>query len=164
RCWNATWPPPSATAPGSDSTPSPPCCPTPPSANPPAASGRTASGLRPYRPRPPAVPPAASGRTARCLRPPLAVISSHVPPGPRRVAESVGAMSLRYATVTGVARDDLEDGGAWLYAQTAREIHAAVPGCGVELLVPDFNAEESPLAEVFDAAPEVFAHNLETVP
>jgi lipoyl synthase len=83
---------------------------------------------------------------------------------PRRVAESVGAMSLRYATVTGVARDDLEDGGAWLYAQTAREIHAAVPGCGVELLVPDFNAEESPLAEVFDAAPEVFAHNLETVP
>src|SRR5258708_22807437 len=83
---------------------------------------------------------------------------------PRRVAESVGAMSLRYATVTGVARDDLDDGGAWLYAQTAGEIHAAVRGCGVELLVPDFNAEESRLAEVFDAAPEVFAHNLETVP
>jgi lipoic acid synthetase len=83
---------------------------------------------------------------------------------PRRVAESVAAMGLRYATVTGVARDDLEDGGAWLYAQTAREIHAAVPGCGVELLVPDFNAEQPQLAEVFDAAPEVFAHNLETVP
>jgi lipoyl synthase len=83
---------------------------------------------------------------------------------PRRVAGSVAAMGLKYATVTGVARDDLEDGGAWLYAQTAREIHAAVPGCGVELLVPDFNADPARLAEVFDAAPEVFAHNLETVP
>jgi lipoic acid synthetase len=83
---------------------------------------------------------------------------------PRRVAESVATMGLRYATVTGVARDDLEDGGAWLYAQTAREIHARAGGCGVELLVPDFNAEESQLAEVFAAAPEVFAHNLETVP
>jgi lipoyl synthase len=83
---------------------------------------------------------------------------------PRRVAESVGAMGLRYATVTGVARDDLDDGGAWLYAQTAREIHAAIPGCGVELLVPDFNANPAQLAQVFDAAPEVFAHNLETVP
>ncbi len=60
---------------------------------------------------------------------------------PRRVAESVAAMGLRYATVTGVARDDQPDGGSWLYAQTAREIHAAVPGCGVELLVPDFNAD-----------------------
>jgi lipoic acid synthetase len=83
---------------------------------------------------------------------------------PRRVAESVAAMGLRYATVTGVARDDQPDGAAWLYAQTAREIHAAVPGCGVELLVPDFNAEPAQLAEVFSAAPEVFAHNLETVP
>jgi lipoic acid synthetase len=73
-------------------------------------------------------------------------------------------MGLRYATVTGVARDDLEDGGAWLYAQTVREIHAAVPGCDVELLAPDFNAIEAQLGEVFDAAPEVFAHNLETVP
>jgi lipoyl synthase len=83
---------------------------------------------------------------------------------PRRVAASVAAMGLRYATVTGVARDDLPDGGAWLYAQTAREIHAAVPGCGVELLVPDFNAEPARLAEVFSARPEVLAHNIETVP
>jgi lipoyl synthase len=83
---------------------------------------------------------------------------------PRRVAESVVAMGLRYATVTGVARDDLPDGGAWLYAQTAREIHQAVPGCGVELLIPDFNAERDQLAEVFSAAPEVLAHNIETVP
>jgi lipoic acid synthetase len=83
---------------------------------------------------------------------------------PRRVAESVAAMGLRYATITGVARDDLADGGAWLYAQTVREIHHAVPGCGVELLAPDFNADPALLASVFDAAPEVFAHNLETVP
>jgi lipoyl synthase len=83
---------------------------------------------------------------------------------PRRVAESVATMGLRYATVTGVARDDLDDGGAWLYAETARSIHAVVPGCGVELLVPDFNADQAQLAEVFSARPEVFAHNLETVP
>jgi lipoyl synthase len=83
---------------------------------------------------------------------------------PRRVAESVAAMGLRYATVTGVARDDLPDGGAWLYAQTAREIHAAVPGCGVELLIPDFNARPDRLATVFAARPEVLAHNVETVP
>ena len=83
---------------------------------------------------------------------------------PRRVAESVATMGLRYATVTGVARDDLADGGAWLYAQTAREIHATVPGCGVELLIPDFNAAGERLAEVFGARPEVLAHNIETVP
>jgi lipoyl synthase len=83
---------------------------------------------------------------------------------PRRVAESVATMGLRYATVTGVARDDLDDEGAWLYAQTVREIHAAVAGCGVELLTPDFHARPELLAEVFDSAPEVFAHNLETVP
>ena len=83
---------------------------------------------------------------------------------PRRVAESVATMGLRYATVTGVARDDLSDGGAWLYAQTCAEIHAAVPGCGVELLIPDFDAEPAQLAEVFAARPEVLAHNIETVP
>jgi lipoyl synthase len=83
---------------------------------------------------------------------------------PRRVAESVAAMGLAYATVTGVARDDLDDGGAWLYAQTCREIHAAVPGCGVELLIPDFNALPERLAPVFAARPEVLAHNIETVP
>jgi lipoyl synthase len=83
---------------------------------------------------------------------------------PRRVAESVATMGLRYATVTGVARDDLPDGGAWLYAQTCREIHRAVQGCGVELLIPDFNANPDQLAEVFSAGPEVLAHNIETVP
>jgi lipoic acid synthetase len=83
---------------------------------------------------------------------------------PRRVAESVATMGLRYATVTGVARDDLPDGGAWLYAETVRQIHALLPGCGVELLIPDFNGEPALLAEVFGAGPEVLAHNVETVP
>jgi lipoyl synthase len=83
---------------------------------------------------------------------------------PRRVAESVQAMELRYATVTGVARDDLADGGAWLYAETVRQIHALNPGTGVELLIPDFNAKPTLLDEVFAAAPEVLAHNIETVP
>ena len=83
---------------------------------------------------------------------------------PRRVAESVAAMGLRYATVTGVARDDLPDGGAWLYGQTCVEIHRSVRGCGVELLIPDFNAEPALLAEVFASRPEVLAHNIETVP
>lgn len=83
---------------------------------------------------------------------------------PRRVAESVATMGLRYATVTGVARDDLPDGGSWLYAETVRQIHALLPGCGVELLIPDFDANADQLAEVFGARPEVLAHNLETVP
>ncbi|MFE3448132.1 lipoyl synthase [Nonomuraea sp. NPDC059194] len=83
---------------------------------------------------------------------------------PRRVAESVQQMGLKYATVTGVARDDLPDGGAWLYAETARQIHSLLPGCGVELLVPDFNANQEQLEEVFSSKPEVFAHNIETVP
>ncbi|NUT52965.1 MAG: lipoyl synthase [Saccharothrix sp.] len=83
---------------------------------------------------------------------------------PRRVAESVQAMGLRYSTVTGVARDDLPDGGAWLYAETVRQIHAMNPGTGVELLIPDFNAVPEQLAEVFSSRPEVLAHNLETVP
>ncbi len=83
---------------------------------------------------------------------------------PRRVAESVATMGLRYATVTGVARDDLPDEGAWLYAETVRAIHERNPGCGVEVLIPDFSANPELLAEVFAAAPEVLAHNLETVP
>jgi lipoic acid synthetase len=83
---------------------------------------------------------------------------------PRRVAESVRSMGLRYATVTGVARDDLEDGGAWLYAETVRQIHGLNPGTGVELLIPDFDAVPEQLAEVFGARPEVLAHNVETVP
>ena len=83
---------------------------------------------------------------------------------PRRVGESVAQMNLRYATVTGVARDDLEDEGAWLYAETIRQIHQQNPNTGVEILVPDFSGNPEHLKQVFDAAPEVFAHNVETVP
>jgi lipoic acid synthetase len=73
-------------------------------------------------------------------------------------------MDLRYATVTGVARDDLPDEGAWLYAETIRQIHKQSPGTGVEILVPDFSGKPELLQKVFDAKPEVFAHNVETVP
>ena len=83
---------------------------------------------------------------------------------PRRVGESVTSMNLRYATVTGVARDDLPDEGAWLYAETVREIHRQSANTGVEILVPDFSGKAEYLQQVFDAAPEVFAHNVETVP
>ncbi|MCH9729993.1 MAG: lipoyl synthase [Actinomycetia bacterium] len=83
---------------------------------------------------------------------------------PRRVAESVQAMGLRYSTVTGVARDDQADGGAWLYAETVRQIKALNPNTGVELLIPDFNADSALLDQVFESRPEVLAHNVETVP
>nr|WP_218881093.1 lipoyl synthase [Kineosphaera limosa] len=83
---------------------------------------------------------------------------------PRRVAESIAKMELRYATVTGVARDDQPDGAAGLYAETIRAIHALNPNTGVEILPPDFGAQPELVGQVFDARPEVFAHNLETVP
>ncbi len=83
---------------------------------------------------------------------------------PRRVAESVVQMNLRYATVTGVARDDLPDEGAWLHAETVRMIHELNPGTGVELLATDFSGNPELLRVVFESRPEVFAHNVETVP
>jgi lipoic acid synthetase len=83
---------------------------------------------------------------------------------PRRVAESIATMDLRYATITGVTRDDLPDEGAWLYAETIRQVHAQAPETGVEILTPDFSGRPELLGQVFDAKPEVFAHNLETVP
>ena len=83
---------------------------------------------------------------------------------PRKVAESVKAMELKYATITGVTRDDLEDEGAWLYAETIRQVHELNPGCGVEMLAPDFHANSELLNQIFETQPEVFAHNLETVP
>ncbi|QLL24957.1 lipoyl synthase [Actinobacteria bacterium IMCC26103] len=83
---------------------------------------------------------------------------------PRKVAESVRAMGLRYATITGVTRDDLPDEGAWLYAETIRQVHELNPGCGVEMLAPDFHAKGELLNQIFETQPEVFAHNLETVP
>ena len=83
---------------------------------------------------------------------------------PRRVAESVQTMGLRYATITGVARDDLDDEGAWLYAETIRAVHTLNPDCGVEMLAPDFSGNSELLNQVFETRPEVFAHNVETVP
>ena len=83
---------------------------------------------------------------------------------PRKVAESVKAMGLKYATITGVTRDDLEDEGAWLYAETIRQVHELNPGCCVEMLAPDFHANPDLLSQIFETQPEVFAHNVETVP
>ncbi|PNL18156.1 lipoyl synthase [Micrococcus sp. FDAARGOS_333] len=83
---------------------------------------------------------------------------------PQKVAENIREMGLRYATVTGVARDDQKDGAAWLYAETIRKVHELNPNTGLEILPPDFGAVPELVQQVFDARPEVFAHNLETVP
>ncbi|MGO2051741.1 lipoyl synthase [Glutamicibacter sp. 287] len=83
---------------------------------------------------------------------------------PFKVAMSVKKMDLRYATVTGVARDDLEDEGVWLYAETVRQIHKMNPSTGVELLIPDFSGKPDNLDAICDSKPEVYAHNVETVP
>ena len=83
---------------------------------------------------------------------------------PRRVAENIREMDLNYTTITGVTRDDLPDEGAWLYAEVVRKIHELNPHTGVENLTPDFSGKPDLLEEVFEAKPEVFAHNLETVP
>ena len=83
---------------------------------------------------------------------------------PLRVAESVQKMGLRYATITGVCRDDLPDEGAWLYAETIRKVHELNADTGVEMLAPDFSGNPDYLQQLFDASPEVFAHNVETVP
>ena len=91
---------------------------------------------------------------------PLAIDRSE----PFKVAMSVKTMGLRYATITGVTRDDLEDEGSWLYAETIRKVHELNPGTGVEMLAPDFNANPDLLNPIFETRPEVFAHNLETVP
>jgi lipoic acid synthetase len=82
---------------------------------------------------------------------------------PARVADAVRAMGLRFVVVTGVARDDLHDGGAGIWARTIRAIREAVPECGVEVLPTDFKGGERDIATVIGAEPDVFAHNLETV-
>ena len=83
---------------------------------------------------------------------------------PRRVAEAVAAMGLRFAVITSVNRDDRKDGGAELFALVIRAIRERVPGCGVEVLVPDFQGNLDAVAAVMDAAPDVLNHNTETVP
>ena len=82
---------------------------------------------------------------------------------PRHIAQAVKAMGLRYAVLTGVARDDLEDGGARIWAAAIRAIREVVPGCSVEVLPSDFKGGERSIATVIEAEPNVFAHNLETV-
>jgi lipoic acid synthetase len=83
---------------------------------------------------------------------------------PRRVAEAVAAMGLSYAVVTSVNRDDRKDGGAELFARTLAAIHERVPGCRVEVLVPDFQGSRAAMKIVMDAGPDVLNHNTETVP
>jgi lipoic acid synthetase len=83
---------------------------------------------------------------------------------PARVAEAVAAMGLRFAVITSVNRDDREDGGAELFALVIRAIRARVPGCGVEVLIPDFQGNRAAVAMVMEAAPDVLNHNTETVP
>lgn len=82
---------------------------------------------------------------------------------PRRVADSVVAMGLEHAVITSVNRDELADGGAGIYAETIRQIHARVPGCSVEVLIPDFKGNEAALRTVVGAKPEILAHNIDTV-
>ena len=82
---------------------------------------------------------------------------------PRRVAEAVSGLGLEHVVVTSVARDDLPDGGAHVFAETIRQLRAAVPGMGIEVLIPDFNGAEAPLRVVMAAGPDILNHNLETV-
>jgi lipoic acid synthetase len=83
---------------------------------------------------------------------------------PRRIAEAVAAMGLKFAVITSVNRDDREDGGAELFAMVIRAIRDGVPGCGVEVLVPDFQGSHRAVETVMEAAPDVLNHNTETVP
>jgi len=83
---------------------------------------------------------------------------------PRRVADAVAALGLRYAVVTSVNRDDRKDGGAELFALTIRAIRQRIPGCRVEVLVPDFQGSRQAMEIVLEARPDVLNHNIETVP
>jgi lipoyl synthase len=86
------------------------------------------------------------------------------PDEPRRVADAARAMGLADIVITSVTRDDLPDGGAAVWAETIRRVHAAAPGIIVEALVPDFNGDDKALEAVLRAGPEVFGHNLEMAP
>ena len=83
---------------------------------------------------------------------------------PDRVAQAISEMRLRHAVITSVDRDDLPDFGAYIFAETIRQIHARVPECSVEVLVPDFQGNEDSIRAVLDARPEIYNHNTETVP
>ena len=83
---------------------------------------------------------------------------------PSRVATAIAELGLRHAVITSVDRDDLPDFGAWIFAETIRQIHDRLPGCSVEVLVPDFQGNENSIHAVLDARPEIYNHNTETVP
>ncbi len=83
---------------------------------------------------------------------------------PDRVAQAIAEMRLQHAVITSVDRDDLPDFGAYIFAETIRQIHARVPGCSVEVLVPDFQGNEDSIRAVLEAEPEIYNHNTETVP
>jgi len=83
---------------------------------------------------------------------------------PARVAEAAAKMSLRHLVITSVDRDDLPDFGAWAFAEVIRLVHEQVPGCSVEVLVPDFQGNEESIRSVLEARPEIYNHNTETVP
>ena len=83
---------------------------------------------------------------------------------PSRVAAAIARMQLRHAVITSVDRDDLPDFGAWIFAETIRQIKAQLPTCSVEVLVPDFQGNESSIAAVLEAQPDIYNHNTETVP
>lgn len=83
---------------------------------------------------------------------------------PQRVAEAVEALNLRHAVITSVNRDELEDGGAWVFAKTIRLIREKLPACGIEVLIPDFQGNESALKTVLNEKPDILNHNIETVP
>jgi lipoic acid synthetase len=86
------------------------------------------------------------------------------PAEPERVADAAARMRLRHLVLTSVDRDDLPDFGAWAFAETIRLVHERVPGCSVEVLVPDFQGNEESIRAVLDARPEIYNHNTETVP
>ncbi len=86
------------------------------------------------------------------------------PAEPERVADAAARMRLRHLVLTSVDRDDLADFGAWAFAETIRLVHDRVPGCSVEVLVPDFQGNEESIRTVLDARPELYNHNTETVP
>jgi len=83
---------------------------------------------------------------------------------PRRVAGAIQKLNLKYAVITSVDRDDLEDGGAYVFAETIRKTRACCPGIRIEVLIPDFQGSVEALCTVVEARPDVLAHNVETVP
>lgn len=83
---------------------------------------------------------------------------------PCRTARAVKAMGLRHCVITSVSRDELPDGGSSVWAETIRQVHRQVPECSVEVLIPDFQGEQTALQRIVDAGPEILGHNLETVP